>query len=105
MKKFAALCLALSFVLASAPAMADHLTKLKKTEYVGTVTAVDAGKSITIKDDKGKETTLMLDPETKVMGKDGKTAAKAEDIKKDGKVKASAAEVEGKWVIAEATLQ
>ena len=105
MKKLAALCLALAFVLAAGTAMADHLTKLKKSEMMGTVSGMEAGKSFMMKDDKGKESTLMLDPETKVMGKDGKTAMKADDIKKDGKVKVMAAEVEGKWVAAEVWLQ
>lgn len=104
MKKFAAICLALAFVLMSAPAMADHLTKLKKTDMTGTVSTMEAGKSVTIKDDKGAETQIMWDPETKVMGKDGK-AAKSDDVKKDGKIKISVAEVEGKKVAAEVWLQ
>ncbi|MFN7974420.1 MAG: hypothetical protein U0166_19060 [Acidobacteriota bacterium] len=104
MKKFAAICLALAFLMMSAPAMADHLTKLKKTDMMGTVSAMESGKSVTIKDDKGAETQLMWDAETKVMGKDGK-AMTAADVKKDGKIKVSVAEVDGKKVAAEVWLQ
>ena len=67
MKKFAALCLAVAMVLAAAPAMADHLAKLKKTDLSGKVTMVEEA-SFTITDDSGSEKTLHTEAETKVMG-------------------------------------
>lgn len=85
--------------LMAVPAMADHLANLKKTEVAGSVSAVEAGKSFTLKDDKGAEKTIMLDPETKFTGKDGKEA-KADAVAKDAKVTVMAAEVDGKWVAA-----
>jgi hypothetical protein len=84
--------------------MADHLKNLKKTDMMGTVTAMEAGKSVTIKDDKGTETMITLDAETKFMTKDNKPG-KADDVKKDVKIKASVAELEGKKVAAEVWLQ
>lgn len=102
-KAVVSLALIASFVMA-APAMADHLANLKKTDVMGSVSAMDPGKSLTVKTDKGEEKVIMLDPETKVMGKDGKDA-KADAIVKDSKVKVSAAEVDGKWVAATVAIQ
>lgn len=102
-KTVVSLALIASFVLA-APAMAEHLANLKKTDVAGTVSAVEAGKSFTVKTADGAEKNIVLDPETKVMGKDGKEL-KADAIAKDAKVKVSAAELDGKWVAASVNLE
>lgn len=102
-KTVVSLALIASFLLA-VPAMAEHLANLKKTDVMGTVSAVEAGKSLTVKTDDGQDKVIMIDPETKVMGKDGKEA-KADAIVKDAKVTVSAAELDGKWVAASVTLK
>ncbi|HEX4441336.1 MAG TPA: hypothetical protein VH854_14755 [Thermoanaerobaculia bacterium] len=94
MKRVLALCLVLGFSVASVVFAQDASQKTEKMSgkmMTGTVTKVDsASKSMTVKDDSGKETTVYWDDSTKVSGgsptegatvmfatmdKDGKTVA------------------------------
>jgi hypothetical protein len=94
MKRVLALCLVLGFSVASVAFAQDAAQKTDKMSakmMTGTVTKVDsASKSMTVKDDSGKETTVYWDDSTKVSGgsptegatvtfatmdKDGKTVA------------------------------